>query len=345
MFVIGLHLFSYFLYSKGFWDKYPHLTGISHPFPYLHGPFLFLYVVFSLRKDQHFRLKDFAHFLPAVLSYLYMIPFFFFYSVEQKQMVNSGQIPDFMIFMFVSLAGFVISGIAYPIMAYRLIGKYEKMIYNNFSYSEKINLNWLRYCIFGIGLIFLTVGILSILQYVVGINFPFNVDYVYYSEIILFIFFVGYFGIKHEGIFTETALEKQQIVETTAEIKQNAEYKKSGLKTEDAEIHHQKLIGLMTDKKLYLEPKLTLNALANELNISVNHLSQLINQYQNKNFYDFVNEYRVNEFKTRVSMTKYQHLSILAIAIDSGFNSKSSFNLVFKKHTGMTPSQFMAEKN
>ncbi|MBN1791468.1 MAG: AraC family transcriptional regulator [Bacteroidales bacterium] len=94
-----------------------------------------------------------------------------------------------------------------------------------------------------------------------------------------------------------------------------------------------------------METKLTLNTLAVELNISVNHLSQIINQYQGKNFYDFVNEYRVEEFKTRVASPKNQHLSILAIAFDSGFNSKSSFNLVFKNHTGMTPSQFMAAKS
>ncbi|NJK95779.1 MAG: AraC family transcriptional regulator [Bacteroidales bacterium] len=102
---------------------------------------------------------------------------------------------------------------------------------------------------------------------------------------------------------------------------------------------------MMNDKKPYLEPKLTLNALAAELNISVNYLSQLINQYQGKNFYDFVNGFRIEEFKSRVLSPKNQHLTILALAFDSGFNSKSSFNLAFKKHTGLTPSEFLAEKN
>lgn len=99
----------------------------------------------------------------------------------------------------------------------------------------------------------------------------------------------------------------------------------------------------MDEKKPYLEPKLTLNMLATQLDVSSNHLSQTINQHQNQNFYDFINQYRVEEFKQRAKDPKNQHFNILALALDSGFNSKSAFNLIFKKHTGITPSQFMSE--
>lgn len=344
MFVIGLHLFGYYIYNLGFWEQYPHLIGITHPIPLLHGPLLYLYVVFSLRKDQQFQLKDYAHFIPVAAAYLYMIPFFFFYSVEKKIMVNHGQINDYHIFMMISLAAFVLSGITYPVLAYRLIDRFEKLIHENFSFDEKINLNWLRYCIWGLALIFGTVAIFSVVQNVFEVQLPFNPDFIYYSEIILSIFFLGYFGIRHEGIFSETKINPSKIVDLEVEPKQTREYKKSGLKADEAELIHQRLMQLMNDEKPYLEPKLTLNTLANELDISVNHLSQLINQYQGKNFYDFINGFRIAEFKARVLSPKNKHLSILAIALDSGFNSKSSFNLVFKKHTGMTPSQFMTEK-
>ena len=101
----------------------------------------------------------------------------------------------------------------------------------------------------------------------------------------------------------------------------------------------------MDEKKPYLEPKLTLNMLATQLDVSSNHLSQTINQHQNQNFYDFINQYRVEEFKQRAKDPKNQHFIILALALDAGFNSKSAFNLIFKKHTGMTPSQFMSENS
>ena len=344
MFVIGIHLFSYYIYNLGFWEKYPHLTGITHPIPLLHGPLLYLYVVFSLRSDQRFRWKDYMHFIPFIAAYLYMIPYFLFYSAERKILINHEQINDYHTFMMLSLAAFIVSGITYPILAYRLIGRFEKVIRENFSFDEKISLNWLRYCIWGLAFIFATVLVFTLFQNVLRVQLPFNPDYIYYSEIILFILFLGFMGIRHEGIFAETKERSVQIIDLETGPKQTGEYKKSGLKAEEAELYHQRLMQLMMDKKLYLESKLTLNTLANELGISVNHLSQLINQYQGKNFYDFVNEYRIEEFKARVSSPRNRHLNILAIALDSGFNSKSSFNSVFKKHTGITPSQFMAEE-
>lgn len=341
LFIIGIHLFSYYLYHLGYWEKYPHLVGITHPFPLLHGPMLFLYIVFSLRNDQHFRWKDYLHFAPAVLSYLYMFRFFFFYSIERKILVDKGEVDDFAVFMNLSLIAFIVSGLVYPIISYRLLGKHHRLIKQNFSYEEKINLNWLKYCILGIGVIYVTVAVISIMREVIGITFGFNADMIFYSQIILFVFFIGYFGIQHQGIFAESATEGNRM----AELKSAGEYKKSGLKQDDAKIFHQKLLKIMKEQKPYLEPKLTLNTLANELDISINHLSQIINQYQGKNFYDLISEYRVEEFKERISIPKNRYFSILAIALDSGFNSKSSFNQVFKKHTGKTPSQYMAEIN
>jgi AraC-like DNA-binding protein len=79
---------------------------------------------------------------------------------------------------------------------------------------------------------------------------------------------------------------------------------------------------------------------AEKLNVSTNNLSQIINEKLGKNFYDFVNEYRVETAKELLLNPKKQHLTLLAIAFDSGFNSKSSFNNVFKKQTSLTPSEF-----
>jgi len=80
--------------------------------------------------------------------------------------------------------------------------------------------------------------------------------------------------------------------------------------------------------------------MAQSLNLSTNHLSQIINEKLEMNFFDFINEYRVNEVKDRLSDPKYKHYTLLAIAFDSGFNSKSSFNSIFKQYTGLTPSEF-----
>ena len=103
----------------------------------------------------------------------------------------------------------------------------------------------------------------------------------------------------------------------------------------------RKLSQVMTKEKVFLNPELTLNELADKLEIKVSELSQFINSNLNKNFNDFVNEYRVNEFKRLVSAQDVDSkATVIELAFDSGFNSKASFNRIFKEATGMTPSEY-----
>jgi AraC-like DNA-binding protein len=340
MFIIGISLFlTYYVYVLGNWDTHPYLLGFKLPLPLLHGPMLYLYISFSLRPDQDFTWKMFLHFVPAVISWLYMTEFFFFYSVEQQLSAVSWQVSHYAIYFKVILVSYILSGIVYPIISYSLLGKYNEMIKENFTFEESISLNWLKYCIIGIGVIYLIIAFITVLRLGFGITYDLNADIIVCLFLILFILCLGYFGIRQQGIFSETV--NNDIVITDS--KTSGEYMKSGLKEEDALQYHQNLLKLMETSKPYLEPKLTLSNLADELDTSVNHLSQVINQHEEKNFFDFVNSYRVEEFKVRAVDPANSNYSILAIALDSGFNSKSSFNQVFKKIAGKTPSQYMSD--
>ena len=137
--------------------------------------------------------------------------------------------------------------------------------------------------------------------------------------------------------------EKPEEAEETEEPLKMPEYRKSGLKPEEAKNLHQQLLTLMATEKPYLEPKLSLAQLADSLGVLPNHLSQIINQYEGKNFYDFVNNYRVNEFIALAKKDTDKNFNLLGLAFEAGFNSKSSFNQVFKKIKGQTPSQFVNE--
>lgn len=331
--IIGLHLLNYYLYQLGYWEKYPHLVGITAPFPLLHGPLLFLYTLYSLRTDIKIRLIDYLHFGPALLAYLYMTKFFFFYSSAQKAQVDSGAIPDFQVFTNVLLVSFILSGLTYPFLSYQLTRQHQRKINQNFSYDEGINLNWLRNCILAIGAVFLSAAVIVIMREGLGLHFGFNADYIFYSLIILFIFYLGYFGIRHQNMFTHNS---QSIQPEPREEK----YKKSGLKQEVMREVHLKLVGYMNKEKPYLDPRLTLAGLAAQLDISPNQLSQVINQQEQVNFHDFVNKYRIEEFLSRAR--ENANFSLLGNALDSGFNSKSSFNGIFKKHKGMTPTQYIS---
>ena len=339
MFVFGIHIFSYYLHWLGYWEVYPHLSGIHHPFPLLHGPFLYLYILFSVRGDQHFNWQNYIHFVPALLFYVYMIPFLFFYTEDQKLMVNHGEIDDYSGFITFSIFAFITSAVCYAVASYRLLYRYEYLSKQNFAYTESIDLNWLKVVIWGMGMTFVIATVFIILETGLGVSFNFNTDLVFFVLIIAFIFYLGYSGIRYKNIFADNLDLNHRIYEPRA----TREYERSGLKPEVASRYHQNLLELMKTSKPHLEPKLTLSNLADELEISVNHLSQVINQYEGKNFFDFVNSFRVEEFKKRALDPANQNYSILAIALDSGFNSKSSFNQVFKKITGKTPSQYMSE--
>ena len=333
--IIGVHLTSYYLYSLDFWSKYPHLIGITLPIPLLHGPMLFLYVLYSFRDETEIRKVDYLHFAPALLSWLYMCRFYFFYSPEEKIMVDKGLIDDFSVFTTISLVAFIVSGLVYPVLAYLWIGKYEKLKDDNFSYDNRISLNWLKYCIYGTGLLYLTAAAVIILQDGFNIAFSFNADFIFYIMVVFYVICIGYFGIRHQNIFTEKDKNIQLV-----KARPKGEYKKSGLKPEVAENIHQRLEKLMRQEKPYTNPKLTLSELAGSLDVSPNHLSQIINQYANLNFHDFVNQYRIEEFIEKATTNK--NFSLFAHAMDAGFNSKSSFNYVFKKQKGTTPSKYLA---
>lgn len=104
--------------------------------------------------------------------------------------------------------------------------------------------------------------------------------------------------------------------------------------------YQQKIAGLMEEKKLYLNPDLSMQELSEELSVPVKHLSYMLNQVFHLNFYDYVNQYRIEASKALLSNPAKSKMTILEIAYEVGFNSKSTFNAAFKKQTGITPSAF-----
>lgn len=121
-------------------------------------------------------------------------------------------------------------------------------------------------------------------------------------------------------------------------------YQSSSLSTSAAHADFERLRVVMETETLYLNSHLTIEDLAQTLGMSTHHVSQIINQAGEVHFYDYINQYRVEAVKARLIDPAYAHLSILALGLDGGFNSKSSFYRVFKQHTGMTPSTYRKQE-
>ena len=344
---IGIHLAFFYLFISGKNHLFPYLLGLDLPFPLLHGPLLYLYTeaVTNQVATRRFRL---LHFVPFLLVYLLFLTFIMS-PAEHKIFVYNNSGIGYETPMGILFLAIVISGIVYVALSLRLLARHKRIIKNQFSYAEKINLAWLRYLIYGIAVIWIVV--------------IFGDDRATYSTVVVFVIMLGYFGIKQVGIFTqhlpieskpdvkEVAVPEPVSISTAlpdleeprTEEPKKAKYLKSSLNADSAENIYTGLTKLMSERKPYTNPELTLDELAQTLNVHRNNLSQVINTYEQKSFYDYINSKRVEEFKRIVSLPESQKFTLLGLANNSGFNSKTSFNRNFKNATGLSPTEYLKQ--
>jgi AraC-like DNA-binding protein len=352
--VMGFHSFLFYLHTTDQIYRYPYLLGLHLPLPLLHGPLLYLYVLAETRFDGIKR-SWWLHFVPAVLGYggLYQ---FLSLPYAEKVSVYQHNGEGFEWFMQSILIALTISGFTYVLLSLYELKEYKKKIADRYSNTEKINLNWLRYLIYGILAIWLIIAFRGD-------------DRIIFGAVVIFILFLGYFGIKHVGIFSyqqslpvtsgpvtiEQAFVQSSPVETPLPQKEKrslplseqapgesrTKYERSSLQPEAATQIHTTLKKLMQAQKTFTDAELSLDSLATLLQVQPNTLSQVINTCEDKNFYDYINTLRIEEFKRRVTLPEYQHFTLLALAFDCGFNSKTSFNRNFRKITGQSPTEYL----
>ena len=155
------------------------------PLPLVQGPFLFLYTA-SLTNQLNGRKKLWLpHFIPAVVCWLYLIRFYIMPEYQKVYIFQHKGI-GFETFQMVNLMAIVISGITYVCWSLLLLRKHRKTILDQFSYTEKINLRWLQFLIYGIAFIWILV---------------LASDEVLFAGVVLFVVLIGYFGLKQPGIF------------------------------------------------------------------------------------------------------------------------------------------------
>lgn len=342
MLVLGTHLGINWLEVAGLDQTYHFLLGIGTPFPLLHGPLLFLYARFLTSEKERMDWKEYLHFLPVLLLILRMLPFFFSPGEEKLRFTQDLE-EQGSVLMTLVLYSYMVSGIAYVTLSLFILRKHRARLATNFSYTEQINLNWLQNLILGMIAVWSIVIIGHTMDDVFSLNIKNEVDTLIYSTLTLFTLMIGYFGIKQTSIFSgQTPVdtsEPEESVQQTApdEIR----YRKSGLKSEQADELQARLEEVMIAEKPYLDHTLTLTTLAENLDIHPNYLSQLINERFHRNFYDFINSARIEEFKTLAQQPQSKQFTLVVLAYECGFSSKSSFNKFFKKSTGTTPSEFM----
>lgn len=324
----------------GYYKDFPAFMGITYSFPFLYGPIFYIYARLISSGDNFFNPKYYLHFIPFVLVVIYGIIFVYLKSNDFKlSLIEIGAGSSLPGIEFISYLK-PIHGIIYVFLTIHVVKGFNDKIKNSFSNIERINLNWL--CHLTMGLI--VVWGIVVITYIVNAlsDNDVKMDYLIYIAASILIYSIGYLSLRQPQILEPIIPHRDSKPPRTeeAKISERASYQKSGLTEAEAQNQLKNLLQMMEVEKPYLNSELTLRELADKLSISTHNLSEILNTRLNQNFYDFINRYRVEEVKRRMAEKESENFSLIAIAFDSGFNSKSAFNTIFKKQTGVTPSQY-----
>ena len=338
LFFMGLQLLMKYINFNELYTYIPWILGLNAGFPLLHGPFLFLYINSLTKNYNKIRYIDLLHFIPFIILYIYLSPVLFFSSEAKVQIFIHGE--DYDIKYLPLFFMILLSGPVYIVWSLFALKKHQNNILKFFSFNEIIGLKWLYYLTIGLGAIWLAIITSYALTYAIELIDITNRDIIIYFVFVLYVFIVGFKGFKQGSIFFDInhILSKAGQPGLNKIKKRQKEKQINTVKDIDKILEEIKIY--MNREKPYLEEKLTIIQLSENLQIPYYVLSQVINEKLNQNFFDFVNTYRVNEAKKKLCDPKFDHYTILGIALECGFNSKASFNRIFKLKTSETPTQY-----
>lgn len=293
------------------------------------GPLVYLYIKsLNSRKQSNWKVK-WIHFVPYTL-YLIFLTIPVLVSAFQKRYIFEYLITVNEYYYVRDYAELIFLA-SYLMLALHSFYKMNTSLKNVFSILEYKNIKWLG--TFIVGLLGLVVINLILLTFETFDSSGDLFDFITVSAFLLFISYLGYFGTSQSQIFVPEYLLESDSSEDATE-------KRIYITAQEIGEVEKKLKSVFESDKLFLDDSLTLHKLASELLTSDKKLSFYLNNHLNTNFYDFVNGYRIDEFKRILQNKSKENLSLLGIAFECGFKSKSSFNRVFKKVTGLSPSQY-----
>ena len=262
-----------------------------------------MYFKYFRSNNEVFLKRDYLFFLPSLLSF----------SIETLEIVSDDE-NDFLEII-ETLIDFVFLGY---------------LIYILYNLLKTKSANWILYFVAPIVLIMSVSYINGVLDLVELAPIVFSSEddsntYLLLVVAFLFYFITFYFITKPKELIPNNKTTK---------------YKSSNLKPELIEKYKNALIKAMEKDKLFMDSRLSIHEVSKKLNIPRQYISEVLNLHLNKSFQDFVNEYRVEAFVKNLENEQHGHFTLFGLANEVGFNSKSSFNAIFKKHKGLTPSQF-----
>lgn len=288
---------------------------------FLFGPLFYAYFRrLTFQEEPVFKLS-WLHYIPAILHLVY---FFWLLSIslEQFKVLVQGS-PMQWVFFSTELLG-LFSFSIYWWASLQLVRRFQVLEQEQLAFHQTVA-RYLFYCLASLLIVILAWWLSFLNSYfwgftLLGLNY--NIMWIIAP---IFIYTIGFFSLKQPEIFR-------------VPYKPKLKSERDRINQEEVERLKKRLDYFILEEQVYLNPNLSLKTLADKLNTSANNVSWLLNQVYKSNFYDFINEHRVNAFLTLVKAKKHKEKTLLALAFEVGFNSKSTFNKAFKQFTGHTPS-------
>ncbi|WP_109851233.1 AraC family transcriptional regulator [Aquimarina sp. AU58] len=296
---------------------------------FIFGPLLYLYYRRLIFNEKSKYTLHYTYFIPAAGMLVYHFWTYQFSYNEFVLLVQNGSLT--LSFLIIEAVG-ILFNLYLGYRCFRLLGVYQKEEKNNLSYSQ----NLVRYlnAILIIGSLFLLLWIIS---FILGYGFNIYSLFLSYNSIwiavCVFVYIIGFYSLKQPDIFRMPLSIKKHFKN------------KERLDDEMIKKLEARLEKLMINEKIYLNHKLTLVDLAKGLNTSTNDVSWLLNNIHKCTFYDYINTYRVKTFVEKIENGEHHYHTLLALSMDSGFNSKSTFNKAFKAIIKDTPSNYIKKLN
>jgi AraC-like DNA-binding protein len=289
------------------------LQSIGKSSYFLLMPLLYFYTRSLCYRTFTIKVSTFFHIIPFIISVLYLGFFpaqYTWLDLIIRHILRHMQV------------------VTYFLFTLKLIFRYRQKLKEFYSSIERIDLSWLLFLLWTFMAMW-TMDFTNFLLYHFLFGHSGIKQMILFSSIFINMIFaagISYWGYIRPLVFTG--------------IEEKIKYAGSNVSRSDFERYKSRLAQYMKKEKPYLDPDLSLNGLAQQLSILPKYLSQVINEAYQSNFFDYINKYRIEEFKRSVSNKVFPSKTILEILYDVGFNSKSTFNHAFKKHTGITPSEF-----
>ncbi|WP_341225871.1 helix-turn-helix domain-containing protein [uncultured Arcticibacterium sp.] len=351
---IGLSTFSIFFYLLSNYQNsvqyFSQVLFFSDFVIFLYGPIFYFYLRKLLFNIESLPSKWYLHFIPFLIQLIIYLPFLLQPDKTLLDRIMNQESSLVILFLAIGFAGFLWNTYYWNLFR-KTIKNYQEQFQSNFSYDQ--NLNYLT-TILIIQFVCLTIWFAFFVVF--GLSRFFNYETVDLQEnfidliwlsFSMITYILGYFAIHQPETFKATPENISifdDILESTPHKKTvNKLPKKDQTQTEAILPVIEAFEKNIEENKPFLNPKLTLSELAAQINIQPHVLSKTINEHYGKNFFELINGYRINEFKNLVKQEKFSHYTLLALAYEVGFNSKTAFNRSFKKITKQTPKEYFEE--